>query len=160
MPRHLKSDYNLISLEYAALFHDIGKLELPTEILNNEGNLNDEQEEIMRTHPQIGVRLLRPIESFDYIADWILYHHERWDGKGYPSGLKGDDIPLEARIMAIADVYDALVSKRVYKDEFSFDNAYQIIMDNMGKQFDPGLEKYFVRARSKIENYYLENKNK
>lgn len=160
LPRHLKSDYNLISLEYAALFHDIGKLELPTEILNNEGNLNDEQEEIMRTHPQIGVRLLRPIESFDYIADWILYHHERWDGKGYPSGLKGDDIPLEARIMAIADVYDALVSKRVYKDEFSFDNAYQIIMDNMGKQFDPGLEKYFVRARSKIENYYLENKNK
>ena len=88
------------------------------------------------------------------------YHHERWDGKGYPEGLKGEEIPLEARIMAVADVYDALVSKRVYKDEFSFDNAYKIIIENMGTQFDPGLEKYFDRARAKIENYYREFKNK
>ena len=81
-------------------------------------------------------------------------HYPLLGGKGYPKGLKGDEIPLEARIMAVADVYDALVSKRVYKDEFSFQQAYSIIMENMGKQFDPGLEKYFVRARSRIEEYY------
>ena len=80
LPRYLKSDYNLVSLEYAALLHDIGKLGMPEEILNKEGQLNEEEEALMRTHPQVAVRLLRSIKSFDYIADWILYHHERIDG--------------------------------------------------------------------------------
>ena len=79
------------------------------------------------------------------------------DGSGYPSGYKGEEIPLEARIMAIADVYDALVSKRVYKDEFSFEEANKIILEGMGKQFDPGLEKYYLRALPKIEEYYGKN---
>ncbi len=121
----------------------------------------------MKTHSKEGSVIVKQIledvvdKSFEEIAVNVAhYHHERWDGKGYPNGLKGDEIPLEARIMAIADVYDALVSKRVYKDEFSFDDANNIIISNMGKQFDPGLEKYYVRARSKIENYYSELKNR
>ena len=84
------------------------------------------------------------------------FHHERVDGTGYPERLKGDEIPIEARIMAIADVYDALVSKRVYKDKFSFEKAYNIIMEGMGTQFDKGLEKYFIAARPNLEKYYSE----
>ena len=82
------------------------------------------------------------------------YHHERWDGSGYPDGLKGEEIPIEARIMAIADVYDALVCKRVYKDSMSFEKADSIIMDGMGKQFDPKLKRFYVAARPRLEAYY------
>ena len=82
------------------------------------------------------------------------YHHERWDGSGYPKGLKGLEIPLEARIMAIADVYDALVSKRVYKESMSFEEADRIIMEGMGKHFDQRLEEYYVAARPRLEEYY------
>jgi putative two-component system response regulator len=82
------------------------------------------------------------------------FHHERWDGSGYPEGLKGEEIPIEARIMAIADVYDALVSKRVYKESMPFDQADAIIMDGMGKQFDAQLKPYYLRARPKLEAYY------
>ena len=82
------------------------------------------------------------------------YHHERWDGRGYPQGLKGEEIPLEARIMAVADVYDALVSKRVYKEKMSFESADRIILENMGTQFDPGLRRYYSAARPLLEEYY------
>ena len=82
------------------------------------------------------------------------YHHERWDGSGYPKGLKGEEIPLEARIMAIADVYDALVSKRVYKESMSFEQADAIIMEGMGSQFDASLKKYYISARPRLEEYY------
>ena len=84
------------------------------------------------------------------------YHHERWDGSGYPDRLKGEQIPLEARIMAIADVYDALVSKRVYKERMSFEQADRIIMDGMGKHFDKRLEPYYIAARPRLEQYYSE----
>ncbi|MBR4377870.1 MAG: HD domain-containing protein, partial [Bacilli bacterium] len=131
-------------------------------ILRKPGRFTPEEYEVMKTHSPEGAKILEQIlndvtdKSLEAVAINVAhYHHERWDGKGYPNGLKGDDIPLESRIMAIADVYDALVSKRVYKDEFSFDDANRIIMENMGKQFDPSLEKYFVRARSKIEKYYI-----
>ena len=83
------------------------------------------------------------------------YHHERWDGSGYPEGRKGCDIPVEARIMAIADVYDALVSKRVYKDKMSFEKADSIIMEGMGTQFDKGLEQYYVAARNDFRYFYI-----
>ena len=82
------------------------------------------------------------------------YHHERWDGKGYPEGLKGEEIPLSARVMAVADVYDALVSRRVYKERMSFEQANRIMMEGMGTQFDPGLESAYVRARPRLEAYY------
>ena len=153
------------SLVKAAPMHDLGKITIDDVVLRKPGKFTPEEYQIMKTHSAQGAVILAQIlkdvtdKNFEAVAINVAhYHHERWDGKGYPQGLKGEDIPLEARIMAIADVYDALVSKRVYKDEFSFDDAYHIIMDGMGKQFDPGLEKYFARAREKIENYYSELK--
>ena len=154
------------SLIKSAPMHDLGKITINDVILRKPGKFTPEEYQIMKTHSAQGAVILAQIlkdvtdKNFEAIAINVAhYHHERWDGKGYPQGLKGEEIPLEARIMSIADVYDALVSKRVYKDEFSFDNAYHIIIENMGKQFDPGLEKYFARAIEKIENYYLEVKN-
>ena len=154
------------SLIKAAPMHDLGKITIDDVILRKPGKFTPEEYQTMKTHSAAGAVILAQIlkdvtdKNFEAVAINVAhYHHERWDGKGYPLGLKGEEIPLEARIMAVADVYDALVSKRVYKDEFSFESAYKIIIENMGTQFDPGLEKYFDRARDKIENYYLEFKN-
>ncbi|MBO6279998.1 MAG: amino acid permease [Bacilli bacterium] len=145
----------------AAPMHDLGKITIDDAILRKPGKFTKEEYDVMKTHSPEGAKILNQIlsgvtdKNLETIAINVAhYHHERWDGKGYPDGLVGDNIPLEARIMAIADVYDALVSKRVYKDEFTFDEAYRIIIENMGKQFDPGLEKYFARARERIEEYY------
>ena len=153
------------SLIKSAPMHDLGKITVDDAILRKPGKFTPEEYQVMKTHSPEGAKILTEIlkdvtdKNLEAVAINVAhYHHERWDGKGYPEGLKGEEIPLEARIMAVADVYDALVSKRVYKDEFSFDDAYNIIMENMGKQFDPGLEKYFARAREKIENYYIESK--
>lgn len=151
----------------AAPMHDLGKIAIDDIILRKPGKFTPEEYAIMKRHSPEGAKIVEEIlkdtldKEFEQVSINVAhYHHEKWDGTGYPEGLKGEEIPLEARIMAIADVYDALVSKRVYKDEFSFKDADRIIIHSMGKQFDPGLEKYYVRARSKIENYYLELKNK
>ena len=115
----------------------------------------------MKTHAAEGARIVHEIlkdtdnESFKIVAENVAhYHHERMDGSGYPEHLEGDKIPLEARIMAIADVYDALVSKRVYKESMSFEQADKIMMESMGKHFDKQLEKYYISARPKLEAYY------
>ena len=143
LPHYLKSDYNLISLEYAALLHDIGKLGMPEEILNKEGQLNEEEEALMRTHPQLAVRLLRPIKSFDYIADWILYHHERIDGQGYYF-KKGDSIPFPSKLIAIIDSYSAITMGRVYSTPRTYEEAIEIIKSESGSKFEPELVDIFV----------------
>ena len=143
LPHYLKSDYNLISLEYAALLHDIGKLGMPEEILNKEGQLNEEEEALMRTHPQLAVRLLRPIKSFDYIADWILYHHERIDGQGYYF-KKGDSIPFPSKLIAIIDSYSAITMGRVYSTPHTYEEAIEIIKSESGSIFEPELVDIFV----------------
>lgn len=143
LPRSIKGDYNLISLEYAALFHDIGKLEMPIEILNKEGNLTEEEEAIMRTHPQVGVRLLRPIRSFDLIADWILYHHERVDGQGYYY-KSADSIPVPSKIIAIIDAYSAITMGRVYSAPKTYEEAVEIIKSNAGAKYDEELVDIFL----------------
>ena len=148
LPRHLKGEFNEISLEYAALFHDIGKLELPIEILNNEGNLNEEEQEIMRSHPQIGVRLLRPIKSFDYISDWILFHHERVDGEGYYF-KKADSIPFPSKMIAIIDAYSAITMGRVYSHPETYEKAIEIIKENAGTKYDQELVDIFVSIPKK-----------
>lgn len=149
----------------AAPMHDLGKIAVDDAVLRKPGKFTPEEFAAMKNHSKEGARIVKEVlgdssdEAFAEIAMNVAhYHHERWDGSGYPNGLKGEEIPLEARIMAIADVYDALVSKRVYKDEFSFEQANQIIMENMGKQFDPELEKYYLKARDKIEQFYKNNK--
>ncbi len=146
----------------AAPMHDLGKIAVDDVILRKPGRFTDEEYEIMKSHAEKGAeivkRILDGIEDpyFAKIAENVAhYHHERYDGTGYPEKLKGAEIPIEARIMAIADVYDALVSKRCYKDSMSFDEAFRIIEDGMGKDFDPMFNIYFIRCRRKLEEYYM-----
>ncbi len=145
----------------AAPMHDLGKIAVDDDILRKPGRFTPEEFEQMKAHAPEGARIVHEIlkgtddDAFRRIAENVAhYHHERWDGSGYPDGLAGTDIPLEARIMAIADVYDALVSKRVYKEAMSFDEAHAIIMDGMGSQFDPGLKSYYLAAKPDLEAYY------
>ncbi len=145
----------------AAPMHDLGKIAVDDAILRKPGRFKPEEFEKMKVHAAEGARIVHEIlkdtddEEFHMIAENVAhYHHERWDGSGYPEGLKGEEIPVEARIMAIADVYDALVSKRVYKDSMSFEQADAIITESFGKHFDMQLKKYYDAARPALENYY------
>ncbi|MCR5390044.1 MAG: HD domain-containing protein [Lachnospiraceae bacterium] len=144
-----------------APLHDIGKIAVDDAILRKPGRYNDEEFAKMKKHAAEGAKVLHRIlensddEDIKALAENVAhYHHERMDGSGYPEGLSGDAIPIEARIMAVADVYDALVSKRVYKDSMSFEKADAIMMESFGKHFDKRLEKYYVAARPAIEKYY------
>ena len=146
----------------AAPMHDIGKIAVDDAILRFKGRYDKEQYKKMQVHAAEGARIIHEIlletddELFKVIAENVAhYHHERMDGSGYPMGLKGEEIPIEARIMAIADVYDALVSKRVYKDSMSFEEADRIILSGMGTQFDKALERYYIAARPNLEDYYM-----
>ncbi|MBQ9867562.1 MAG: HD domain-containing protein [Lachnospiraceae bacterium] len=145
----------------AAPMHDLGKIAVDDAILRKPGRFTDEEFEKMKHHASEGARVIHEIllhtddESFKIIAENVAhYHHERWDGSGYPEGLKGEQIPLEARIMAIADVYDALVSQRVYKEAYDMEIANKIITEGMGSQFDPALKNIYEKARPRLEEYY------
>lgn len=147
----------------AAPMHDLGKIAIDDDILRKPGKFTPEEFEQMKMHAAKGAEIVRKAlegindKAFQEIAENIAhYHHERWDGSGYPLQLQGENIPLEARIMAIADVYDALVSKRCYKDSMSFDAAYDIIQQGMGTQFDANLNKYFINCRQALETFYKE----
>ena len=147
----------------SAPLHDIGKIAVDDDILRKPGRFTEEEFAQMKLHAPEGAKVLHSIlkdtedEDFKVVAENVAhYHHERMDGSGYPDGLKEEEIPIEARIMAVADVYDALVSKRVYKDRMSFEKADGIMMESMGKHFDRRLEKYYIAARPRIEAYYRE----
>lgn len=136
----------------AAPMHDMGKIRIPDAILNKPGRLSDEEYAIMKKHSVYGAEIIqktmKDIEDEDYYriaCNIARYHHERYDGKGYPDALMGEAIPLEARIMALADVYDALVSERVYKKAFSSEKAREIIEEGAGTQFDPDLSLLFLK---------------
>ena len=141
--------------------HDIGKIKISDAILNKPGKFTDEEFEIMKTHSAEGAKIIstvkKTIESEalneNYLGEaenMAHYHHEKWNGKGYPCGLKGEEIPLSARIMAVADVFDALVAERVYKPGMPFDKAMGIIKESAGEHFDPIIVKAFVNAEDKI----------
>jgi putative two-component system response regulator len=139
----------------SARMHDLGKIAVTDLILNKTGKLTDDEFEIIKTHATEGEKIIDEIiiesgdEAFLQNAKLFAgYHHERWDGLGYPRGLKGTDIPLQGRVMAIADVYDALVSNRSYKKAFTHEKAVEIIMENKGKQFDPELVDVFSEVNS------------
>lgn len=148
----------------AAPMHDLGKITIENSILCKPGKLTDEEYAIMKTHSTKSGEfvniILKDVEEEHFVNvafNVARFHHERWDGRGYPEGLIGEMIPLEARIMAIADVYDALVSKRCYKKPMSFEQASQIMLDGMGTQFDPNMYTVFLDCREQLENYYKEN---
>lgn len=156
-PEMLDRDYLDRVVESAPL-HDVGKIKIPDAILNKPGRLTDEEFEVIKTHTTAGAKALAamatgiPGKSYLSMADDLaLYHHERWDGTGYPTGLSGTDIPLCARIMAVSDVLDALLSKRSYKEPMSFEQATAIIDDGAGTQFDPKVVAAFDRCSDQLE---------
>lgn len=142
----------------AAPLHDIGKINISDTVLNKPGRLTAEEFEIIKTHSAEGGKIIRQtltnIESEEYLKmaeDMAMYHHEKWNGSGYPAHLAGEQIPLAARIMAVVDVFDALTSKRVYKDAFSIDKAFQIMEESSGSHFDPAIVGEFLSMRDEIE---------
>lgn len=150
----------------AAPMHDLGKIAVDDSILRKPGKFTAEEFDIMKTHAEKGAaiveNLLKGVESEQFVTiarNVAHYHHERYDGTGYPNHLKGNSIPLEARIMAIADVYDALVSQRCYKEKMSYAEAYEIIVNSMGTHFDPQLKKYFINCHRELEAYYDSNRS-
>lgn len=146
---------------HTAPMHDLGKLAIADNILCKNGKLTDDEFEIMKTHTVIGKEIVDKVlknmeeeEVLEISQNIAMYHHEKWNGKGYPEHLAGTDIPLEARLMAIADVYDALVSKRCYKEAMSYEMAHQIMSDSFGSHFDPNLQECFEACCKQIEAYY------
>ena len=142
LPAGMHKGISAENLKYAALFHDVGKLGIPEAILNKPGKLNDEEWEQMRRHPEISVKILKPLSSFDFIRNWILYHHERMDGKGYLS-IPKEKIPLAARIISVADTYSAITMARSYKPGRSYEEAIAIIKDVAGTQLDKEIVDIF-----------------
>ena len=143
LPHSIKAGINPISLDYAALMHDIGKLGVPEAILNKPAKLTEEEWKVMRTHPQVGVKLLKPLKSFDSIINWVLYHHERIDGGGYYKKPEGE-IPVEAKILAIADTYSAITMRRSYKTPRTHEDAVRILKEVAGTQLDKELVDIFL----------------
>ena len=140
-----------------APMHDIGKIVVSDQILCKPGRLTPEEFEQMKKHAAVGGEVIREVlegvtneDYLSFASDIATYHHERWDGKGYPKGLSGEQIPLAARIMAIADVFDALISERCYKKPFTYDESFKIIEEGAGTQFDPALVGVFLRHRAEF----------
>lgn len=139
------TDAEMAQVELLCLLHDIGKIGIPLEILNKPGKLADTEWEVLRTHPEKGYQIAMAADELSTIADMILYHHERWDGRGYPRGLKGEEIPVLSRIIALVDAYDAMVNDRCYRKALTPEQAQREIRDNAGTQFDPRLAEEFLK---------------
>ena len=138
-------DENTINiLKVGGLFHDIGKIGVPDAILKKDSKLSDDEYSEIKNHPAIGAHILQNATIFKDMIPVVLHHHERWDGHGYPGKLKGKDIPLVARIAAVADAFDAMTSKRVYRDELDMDFVIEEIRKNRGSQFDPEIADVFL----------------
>ena len=154
-------DDHFIELLYTlAPMHDVGKIVVSDRILCKPGKLTPEEFEDMKRHASEGGTIVRRVlsgitdeEYVTFAADIATYHHEKWNGKGYSKGLKGEEIPLSARIMAIADVFDALISKRCYKDAMSFEEAIAIIEEEAGEHFDPNLVAVFLRHKEEYRPF-------
>ena len=137
-------DSDLIHVRRGALLHDIGKMGIPDRILHKPGELTSEEWEIMRTHPVLANDMLSPIHFLHPALDIPYHHHEKWDGSGYPCGLKGEEIPLVARIFAIIDVYDALTTDRPYRIAWSQETTLAYIREQNGIHFDPQVVEIFL----------------
>ena len=139
------------SLQISALLHDIGKIGIPENILNKTQTLLPEEIKIIEKHPLLGSEILEPINEFKTVSLGVKYHHERFDGKGYPCGLKGDEIPLIAAIISVADAYDAMTSDRPYRKSLPKDTVLKEIENNKNKQFCPAVVDAFLEAVSNNE---------
>jgi putative nucleotidyltransferase with HDIG domain len=150
------SDEKCQIIHEGGLLHDIGKIGIPENILTKPDMLTNEEYDLIKSHPKIGYDIIKHVSNFkgNGVLDVVLYHHERYDGSGYPKGLKGEDIPLNARIVAIADSFDAMTSKRVYRTEQSLSYSLNEILNNKGTQFDPELVDIFLSMFE--EHHYIE----
>lgn len=143
------NEFDTRIVEYAGLFHDIGKVGVPDGILLKPAKLTDEEYEIMKSHPVLSVKILEPVSHLEFFAKTIpgvRFHHERFDGRGYPEGVKGEDIPLESRIILVVDTFDAMTWSRPYRKGLPYEVAYKELQDFAGRQFDPKLVEIFNAA--------------
>jgi HD-GYP domain-containing protein (c-di-GMP phosphodiesterase class II) len=134
----------LRDIETTALLHDIGKIGIPDAILHKPAKLNSEEYELMKKHPEYGWAVLRQVPGFEQASLLILHHHEGYDGKGYPGGLKGSEIPMGSRIVSVIDAFDAMVSSRPYRQGLPFEEAARRLTEASGTQFDPAVVKIFL----------------
>jgi HD-GYP domain-containing protein (c-di-GMP phosphodiesterase class II) len=131
-------------VRYAALLHDIGKINIKDDILKKPGKLTDEEFAIMKLHPTFGVQIMEPVKAFRQMLPYMFHHHEQFGSGGYPSGIKGEDIPIGARILTVADAFDAMTSDRPYRPGMSVEAAVAELRRNAGKQFDPAVVEAFI----------------
>jgi putative two-component system response regulator len=154
---HGWSSTEINNLRFGSILHDIGKINIPENILRKSGSLSEEEWVEMRKHPEMGAELVKGIHYLDPAVPVILYHHERWNGSGYPFGMKKEDIPLSARIVAIADSFDAMTTKRPYRDELTPEQACNEVISGSGIQYDPLMVEAFKHAweTEKITEIFL-----
>lgn len=146
------SEQRLETVKYGARLHDIGKITIPDRILNKSGKLDEDEWALMQEHPKEGVRIISEIGLLQDAIPFILYHHEKWDGSGYPEGLRGEAIPIEGRMLAIVDVFDALTTSRPYRPALETEDALLYLSEQAGISLDPRLTGIFIRMiREKIE---------
>lgn len=163
-PEYNLTDETIDNIVEASALHDLGKISIPDKILLKPGKLTKEEFEYMKLHTVKGCELIQAVnleqsEELKQICyDIIRYHHERYDGKGYPDGLKGDEIPVSAQLVSLADVYDALINERCYKDAFSNEKAFNMIMNGECGTFSPKLLETFKQVRDKFERFAIEER--
>jgi putative nucleotidyltransferase with HDIG domain len=145
----IESEKELFDIKIGALLHDIGKIGIPSELLYKSSSPTKDEWEVIRKHPLNGEEIVKNLSGFEGIISAIKYHHERWDGQGYPHGLKGDEIPLITRIVSVSDTYDTIISRRPYKEALSSTDAFNSIITASGTQFDPEIVEAFKRAYNK-----------
>ena len=142
----------LAILEFGALLHDIGKIVVPRDLLNKSSSLLHDEWNLLRQHPETGAKMLEGVDHLRPAIPYVLYHHERWDGRGYPTGLAGFAIPREGRLLALADTFDAMTSDRPYRTALSKEGALVEIHKGIGTQFDPAMAEVFVRVREEDQS--------
>ena len=144
-------------LRNMGMLHDIGKIAVPEAILNKNGTLTPDELEEIRRHPEIGYHILSSVNDMAEMAEFVLAHHERWDGQGYPKRLRQNDIPLQSRITAVADAYDAMLTQRPYQKPLSKAEALDELVRNAGSQFDPEIVEIFIKEVAPRNGENIEN---
>lgn len=143
------SENHIENLKIASLLHDIGKIGIPEAILNKPGRLSNEEYAVIKSHPVIGANIIKDVDNLKAVVDVVKYHHERYDGNGYPEGLSGDDIPIDAAIISVADAYDAMCSDRPYRKAMPKEKAMSILKEERGRQFNPRVVDVFLKILSR-----------
>jgi putative nucleotidyltransferase with HDIG domain len=143
------------AIRFGALLHDVGKIGISDTILNKPARLTEAEFVVMKNHPALGAAIVRKIDSLSHLVPLVLYHHERFDGRGYPEGLKGREIPLGARILNVADSFETMTSDRVYHRGMSFEDGVEEVRRNMGGQFDPEVAEALFKVVPMIQERFM-----